>query len=102
LGLCFILDQLILLWQVRKCPHRYVSGYDIPIPPLSQMRKMYEEAASWVKPAPVVAVALSTFDLSDAAARAAIAEITSETGLVTSDPARFGTGPILDALLAHT
>jgi uncharacterized NAD-dependent epimerase/dehydratase family protein len=44
-----------------------------------------------LRPAPVVAVALSTRPIGgDHEARAAIAAVESETGLVCDDPVRFG------------
>ncbi|MEO7002419.1 MAG: DUF1611 domain-containing protein [Ktedonobacterales bacterium] len=78
-----------------------IHGYDTPIPSLPAVRAIYETAAAWLKPAPIVAIALNTYGLTDAEARAAIAAAEHETGLPTSDPVRFGCDPILDALLAH-
>jgi uncharacterized NAD-dependent epimerase/dehydratase family protein len=91
-------DLMILCHQAGRT---HISGYDVPIPPLPEVRRMYEEAAGWLKPAPVVAVALNTLGLSDEAAHAAVREASRETGLPAVDPVRFGAGPIVDALLAH-
>jgi uncharacterized NAD-dependent epimerase/dehydratase family protein len=92
-------DLMILCHQAGRT---HISGYDVPIPPLPAVRRMYEEAAGWLKPAPVVAVAMNTLGLSDEEARAAVEEAGRETGLPAADPVRFGAGPIVDALLAHT
>jgi uncharacterized NAD-dependent epimerase/dehydratase family protein len=91
-------DLMILCHQAGRT---HISGYDVPIPPLSEVRRIYEEAAGWLKPAPVVAVALNTLGLSDEAARTAIVDARRETGLPAADPVRFGAGPIVSALLAH-
>ena len=90
-------DVMILCHHAGRT---HIHGYDTPIPPLSQVRAIYETAAAWLKPAPTVAVALNTYGLSDAEARAAVEATKRETGLPTSDPVRFGCDPLLDALLA--
>lgn len=92
-------DLMILCHQAGRSS---IRGYDAPIPPLTDVRAMYETAAAWLKPAPIVAVAVNTFGLSDAEARVAVDAAASETGLPASDPVRFGAGPLLDALLAHS
>ncbi len=91
-------DLQVLCHQAGRT-HFY--GYDIPLPSLKQAREMYEVAASWLKPAPVVAVALNTLHLTEDAAWAAIEEVALETGLPTSDPVRFGADPLLDTLLSY-
>jgi len=90
-------DLMILCHQAGRTK---ISGYDVPIPPLPEVRRMHEEAAGWLKPAPVVAIALNTQGLADEAAKAAIEEAGRETGLPAADPVRFGAGPIVDAVLA--
>lgn len=91
-------DLMVLCHDARRTHIRHIGT---PIPPLSQVRRIYEEAAAWLKPAPIVAVALNTFGLDAAAARSAIEQAQHETALPTTDPVRFGPGPLLDALLAH-
>jgi D-glutamate N-acetyltransferase len=92
-------DLLILCHEAGRA---HIRGYDVAIPPLSIVRQMYETAAAWLKPAPVVAVALNTRLLDEASARRALDDAERETGLPAADPVRFGAGPLLDALLAHT
>lgn len=93
-------DLLILCHQAGRT---VVHGYeDTPIPSLTKTREIYETAAGWLKPATVVALALNTYGLSDADARAAIEAAQRETGLPTCDPVRDGAGVLLDALLAHS
>ncbi len=49
--------------------------------------------------AKVVAIALNTAQLDEQAARQAIADVESETGLPSDDPVRFGAARLLDAVL---
>ncbi len=88
-----ILCHLAGRTQVRHYEHR-------AIPPLAQVRAIYEQAAAWLKPAPVVAVALNTQYLNEAQACDAIAAAAAETGLPADDPVRFGADILLDAVLA--
>ncbi len=90
-------DIMILCHQAGRT---HIHEYDVAIPPLSQVRAIYETAAGWLKPAPVVAVALNTFGMPEDEARAAIAEAAAETGLPTDDPVRFGAGKLVEALVA--
>jgi len=70
------------------------------IPPLLDLIDDQVRMARRVRPAAVVAVALKTNKLDEAAARAAIAEVERETALVADDPVRFGAGRLLDAVLS--
>jgi uncharacterized NAD-dependent epimerase/dehydratase family protein len=76
-----------------------VSGH--PIPPLSDLVKLYEALALPARPARVAAIALNTAELSDDAARRAVAEAEEVTGLPADDPVRFGPGPLLEAVLTR-
>lgn len=78
-----------------------IHGYPaVPIAPLTEVRRMYETAAAWLKPVRTVGVALNTFGLGEDEAWAAVRAAEEETGLPTTDPVRFGSGPLIDALLA--
>jgi uncharacterized NAD-dependent epimerase/dehydratase family protein len=91
-------DMLILCTLAGRT---HIRSYDTPIPLLPAVRAMYETAAAWLKPAPMAAVAVNTFGLSEEDARVAIEAAASETGLPATDAVRFGAGPLLDALLAQ-
>lgn len=91
-------DFLILCHEAGRT---HIHGYDVAIPPLSVVRAINEEAVGWLKPAPIVAIALNTARLSDDEARAAIEVAASDTGLPVTDPVRFGADVLLDALLAR-
>jgi len=70
----------------------------VKIPPLAEFIDMQERAAAPLRPAPIIAVALNTYDLSDADARAAIERVRRETDLPTTDPVRFDPAPIVEAI----
>jgi uncharacterized NAD-dependent epimerase/dehydratase family protein len=70
----------------------------LKIPPLTDMIRLHEAIVEPLRPAPVIAVALNTFDLSDAKARAAIDRVADETGLPTTDPVRYDPAPVVEAI----
>ena len=70
----------------------------VPIPPLPEFIRLSEIAAAPLRPAPVIAVALNTFDLGADAARRAVEDTQRETGLPTADPVRFDPAPIVEAI----
>ena len=70
----------------------------VTIPPLPEIIDLHERILAPLRPSPVIAVALNTYDLSDADARAAIAETERETGLPTTDPVRYDPAPVVDAI----
>jgi uncharacterized NAD-dependent epimerase/dehydratase family protein len=72
-----------------------------PIPPLSELVELHERISLPARPARVVCIAVNTAELEADEARAAIAAVTAESGLPADDPVRFGSGYLLDAVLAH-
>jgi D-glutamate N-acetyltransferase len=72
----------------------------VRIPPLAELVRVYEDAARPVHESKVVGIALNTYDLSDAAARAAIKAAQEETGLPATDPVRYDPAPLIDAVAA--
>ena len=79
-------------------PHEEVFR-DVPRPSPARMARLYEEVASLVKLAPVVAVSLNTRGLDEESARELIAAVSDETGLPAADPFRGSAAPILEAVL---
>jgi D-glutamate N-acetyltransferase len=73
-----------------------------PIPPLDELVALHERVSLPRRRARVVAVALHTGGLDDAAAAHAIAEASEATGLPAADPVRHGAEELLDAVLAGT
>ena len=47
----------------------------------------------------MIGICLNTYDMEDAAAREAIARAADETGLPATDPVRFDSGPLVDAIV---
>jgi uncharacterized NAD-dependent epimerase/dehydratase family protein len=94
-------DAMILCHQSSRT---HIGDYRdqawLPIPPLTDYVRMYEMVGSAVHPTRVVGIALNTYDLAEDAAHAACQAATAETGLPATDPVRFGTGPLVDAIIA--
>jgi uncharacterized NAD-dependent epimerase/dehydratase family protein len=94
-----------------SAPHAYVlchvagateiEGYPgYPLPSLGELVELHERVSLPVRPARVAAIALNTRALNDDEAHAASRSVTEETGLPADDPVRFGSGKVLDAVLA--
>lgn len=79
-----------------------IWGYDVPLPPLSKLVEIYEQAANWPRhgqrPARVAGIALNTSAFSEEEARRIVAEAEAETGLPVTDPVRFGVASVLASL----
>ncbi len=69
-----------------------------PLPSLAASREAHERAAGWVRPARVIAAAVNTQALDDAAARAACDDAARALGIPATDAVRFGAEPIADAV----
>ncbi len=83
-------DVLVL---VHKAGATSLRNYpDLPLQSLPDLVAAYEAIAAPVRPARVAAVALNTSTLDEDAARAAVADAESATGLPADDVVRFGAG----------
>lgn len=71
----------------------------VPRPSAARVARLYEEVASLIKPAPVVAVSLNTRGMDEGEAEELIARVADETGLPAADPFRGSAAPILEAVL---
>ncbi|MBD0266547.1 MAG: DUF1611 domain-containing protein [Tolypothrix sp. Co-bin9] len=90
--------QMIL---VHRAGQTHVMD-NVPIPPLSEVIRLYEMVASAggaFASVPVVGVALNTGHLDESAAKEAIAQVKSETNLPCTDPIRFDAGLLLNAIV---
>lgn len=84
----------------HKAGETVVDGDErFPIPPLSELVALHERLSLLARPARVEAIALNTRTLDEDAARRAIDEAQSETGLPADDPVRFGAAKLVSALL---
>jgi D-glutamate N-acetyltransferase len=72
-----------------------------PIPSLPALVELHERMSLPARRAHVACIALNTGGLDDDAARQAIAATEAETGLPADDPVRFGSGRMLDSILAR-
>jgi uncharacterized NAD-dependent epimerase/dehydratase family protein len=90
-------DAMIL---VHKPDRTCIRHYHIPIPPLSELISLYQQAASWVCPSRVAGIALNTFGLPEQAAQKAIQDAQQAVCLPTTDPVRYGASVLVDALVA--
>jgi len=97
-------DALILCHQATR---EWIGDYHgrepwVKIPPLPKLVELYERAAAPVHPTKVIGICLNTFDMNDAAARAAVERAARDTGLPATDPVRFGAAPLVDAIVRRT
>lgn len=94
-------DAMILCHQSSRTMIGDYTGREpwVPIPSLAELVRIYEEAARWIHPSRVIGIALNTYDLDEAAARAAVRDAERETALPATDPVRFGTGPLVEAVV---
>ena len=92
-------DGLILCHQ---CTRQYIGDYRpaawLRIPPLTEYIRLYETIGSAVHPTKVIGISLNTYDMSDEAALRACEEASRETGLPATDPVRFDSAPLVDAV----
>jgi uncharacterized NAD-dependent epimerase/dehydratase family protein len=72
-----------------------------PIPTLRELVELHERISLPRRPAKVLAIALNTAGLDEAAARSAVEDAERETDLPADDPVRFGPGRLLDAVLTR-
>jgi uncharacterized NAD-dependent epimerase/dehydratase family protein len=94
-------DGLILCHQSSRV---YIGDYReeswLRIPPLVDYVRWYESIAAAVHPTRVLGISLNTYDLTAAEARRACDRAWEETGVPATDPVRFDSGPLLDAIEA--
>jgi uncharacterized NAD-dependent epimerase/dehydratase family protein len=93
--------QILCHQATREHIGDYRAASWVKIPPLAEYVRLYETMGRLVHPTRVVGIALNTYDLDEAAARAACERAARETGLPATDPVRFDPAPLVDAILAE-
>jgi uncharacterized NAD-dependent epimerase/dehydratase family protein len=92
-------DAMILCHQTSR---QYIGDYReaawLRIPPLSEYVRLYEAIGGAVHPTKVIGISLNTYDLSDVEARRACEQAEKETGLPSTDPVRFDSAPLVNAV----
>ena len=92
-------DAMILCHQSTR---QYIGDYReaawLQIPKLTDYVRLYETIGAAVHPTKVIGISLNTYDMTDADARAACDEAQRETGLPATDPVRFDSKPLVDAI----
>lgn len=83
----------------HKAGKEFIGETAFRLPSLAKLIEIYESMAAHIRPAPVVGIALNTRGFSDQEARDLIAAAARETGLASCDPVRFGSQPLVDALI---
>ncbi|MDJ0555093.1 MAG: DUF1611 domain-containing protein [Microcoleaceae cyanobacterium MO_207.B10] len=88
---------------VHRANQTHIRNHpNVLIPPLPAVVQLYEivaAAGGALYPARVAGIAMNTFHLDEVAAREAIAQVETETGLPCTDPVRFGGDLLLDAVM---
>ncbi len=95
-------DVMILCHQPsRTCAYGGNGAYAwVTLPPVPEMIRIYEDAIRPLRESRVIGVALNTADLTEEDARRAVERIADETGLPATDPVRFSTAPLAEAIRA--
>jgi uncharacterized NAD-dependent epimerase/dehydratase family protein len=95
-------DAMILCHQSTR---EYIGDYReaawLRIPPLAEYVRLYESIGAAVHPTRVIGISLNTYDMSDVEARRACEQAKRETNLPATDPVRFDSAPLIDAIAAE-
>ena len=92
--------HLVLVHKVGRTHIDHAPDFEIPsLPAAVHLYETVAAASPTFFEAKVAAIALNTWGLDDAGARAAIEQVHQKTGLPCSDVVRFGGDPLLNAIL---
>jgi len=90
-------DAMILCHQPSK--NKIADPPYTKIPPLPRIIEIYEEAASWIKSAHILGIALNTYNLSETEAKREIQKAELSTNLPADDLIRFSENKLAKALI---
>jgi D-glutamate N-acetyltransferase len=88
--------SLVLCHQAGRDHIRHGGN---PIPSLERLVSLYEEAAEWIRPAPVTGIALNTYGWGQEEAQKERKRAHAETGLPVADVAVEGAGVLVENLM---
>jgi uncharacterized NAD-dependent epimerase/dehydratase family protein len=88
-------DGMILVVMPAR---REIDEYHVEIPTVTKLIDMHESAAAWIRPAPVIAIAVNSFGLTEDEKTLCVEAIHIETGLPVADTFRSGAGVLVDAV----
>ena len=78
-----------------------VSDYGVNTDDLESSIRLHEQMLEFVKPAKVIGISLNTYNLPEEKAKQYVAEVKARTGLPTTDPVRYSTGELTDAIISY-
>jgi uncharacterized NAD-dependent epimerase/dehydratase family protein len=88
-------DAMVLCHQPGRATLR---NQEAPVPPLSELVRLYEAVLRPLHPGRVVGLALNGVGMTDAELERAVAEAEAETGLPAVDVVRHGAGRLITAI----
>jgi uncharacterized NAD-dependent epimerase/dehydratase family protein len=95
--------HLILCHRAGMTTLDTVRTNSIRVPPLLDLIRLYEDLAAACGSLPAaktVGISLNTAHMSEEAAARAVEETKAQTGLLVTDPIRYGPKPLFDAVMA--
>lgn len=90
-------DALILCHHAPRTQTRHFEGF--PLPSLEAFIDLYERMAAPVFPAKVVGISLNTIGMGEEEALKQVEHTIQVTGLPATDPVRFGSEALADAII---
>jgi uncharacterized NAD-dependent epimerase/dehydratase family protein len=84
--------------MVHAPTRKTIRHLQTPIPPLPEVIDLHERIMKPIFPTKVIGMALNTFGMQEPAARQAVEDVKTLTGLPTTDVIRFGADPLAEAV----